>query len=61
MKKVHKKIKNSIYCNTFEEMIDSINKINLNRKIILIKASHAMNFEKIYNYLVDVDKSKYIG
>lgn len=61
MKKIHKKIKNSIYCNTFEEMIDSINKINLNRKIILIKASHAMNFEKIYNYLVDVDKSKYIG
>lgn len=58
MKKISKKIKNSIYCNNFDEMYLNINKINLNNKIILIKASHAMNFEQIYNYIINIDKDK---
>lgn len=58
MKKLSKKIKNSIYCKNFDEMYLNINKINLNNKIILIKASHAMNFEQIYNYIINIDKDK---
>lgn len=58
MKKLSKKIKNSIYCNNFDEMYLNINKINLNNKIVLIKASHAMNFEKIYHYIINIDKDK---
>lgn len=58
MKKLSKKIQNSIYCKNFDEMYLNINKINLNNKIILIKASHAMNFEQIYNYIINIDKDK---
>lgn len=61
MSKIHKKIKNSCYFADFNELYDKLDNISLENKTILIKASHAMNFEKIYDYLINIDKNKIIG
>ena len=58
MKKLKRKIRNSVYCDDFENLFSKIQEIDLNNNIILIKASHAMNFNNIYNYLITVDKNK---
>ncbi len=58
IKKIRKQIKNSIFCDNFDRLYSIIDEIDLNNKIILIKASHAMNFDKICNYLINVDKDK---
>lgn len=56
MYKISKKIKNSFYFSSFEELYQRLDNMDLENKVILIKASHAMNFDKIYNYLDKVDK-----
>lgn len=61
MTKIHKKIKNSYYFTDFNELYSKLDNTSLVNKTILIKASHAMNFDKIYDYLINIDKNKIMG
>ena len=56
LKKVCNKIKRCKFYNSFDDIFKTLDNMNLSNKIILIKASHAMNFNKIAAYLTNVDK-----
>lgn len=56
LKKVYKKIRNCNFYSSFDELFKTIDNMNLSNKMILVKASHAMNFNEIVTYLINVDK-----
>lgn len=61
MAKIYKKVKGSYYFTDFKSLYSHLDNISLSDKIILIKASHAMHFEKIYQHLINIDKLEIIG
>ena len=61
MAKIQKKVKDSQYFADFALLYEKLDGLFLTNKIVLIKASHAMHFEKIYHHIINIDKIEIIG
>lgn len=59
LKKVFNKINNSIYFEDYNDLFKYLENIKLENKIILVKASNGMHFDKIIHFLT-LDKDNYI-